>query len=508
MTSYLFTPDPINSFHSIAEKRDMTFLEILIISFNLTTLLVLSKRLRLNMALINIGLIIILFLLDQHRWQMVPSHAFAGLMILLMLLTKKKVRKRSSLIFNRVFLFFIWSVTSIIPYAFPLFDLPAPSGKHQVGTSEWTLTDASRKEIYSSVSDMPRRFNVKVWYPALVKPGSEYNRNTYMPHAKAAARAFGKHSGLPGFLLSHLRLIKTNAFVDAPPVINQSSLPVIIFSHGHAFYASSRQNTSLMEELASHGYFVIALNHTYEAMVTVFGDSNETIPLDTELIREIQKSVVKGTKRDSVIEAIVHARDSLQVKTACGQLRNYNGLFVRSVDIWTDDVAYIINKMLENPPDSRFRGRLDKNRIGIAGMSLGGANAAHSISKIPLIKAGINLDGFLYGDTFSTGISKPFTFMYSDQNNGMNRFMYQRMTGDTYIMHIAGTAHTNFSEFSFFSRIGSSNQIDPYDCHQIISSYCLAFFNKYLLNQHHIDLESIMAAYEDVYLEKLSHKAQ
>ena len=58
--------------------------------------------------------------------------------------------------------------------------------------------------------------------------------------------------------------VRTNARRNARPLEGLGGYPAIVFSPGygvpHALY------TSLFEDLASHGFVVIALDHTYETM--------------------------------------------------------------------------------------------------------------------------------------------------------------------------------------------------------------------------------------------------
>ena len=480
----------------------MTFLEILILSFNISALLTRKRTLKIFLALANLAPIAIQLLLDLYRWQMLPSYVFAGMHLIVLVLTSPGTGNKRKWILLRVFFVICWTLVSAIPYLFPLFELPDTTGKYSVGTREWILKDTSRFEIYTSLPDDTRKFTAKIWYPGTPTPKGDFKRNPYMPNASTESKAFANLTGLPEFFLTHLRLIKTHSFVGSPLTDRLSVFPVILFSHGHAFYASARQNTSLMEELASHGFVVIALNHPYESLATVFPEMNEMALLDTALIHEIRGSVTRGPTRDSLV-AIISKADAITAKMAHEELLKCNGLLARSVDIWQKDVAYVVSHVLENPPDAEFVGRLDTNNIGIVGMSLGGANAAVSCSESPQIKAGINMDGFVYGDAYTEGIAQPFTFMYSQRNIEMNRFLYRRMSGDTYVMNIQGTEHTDFSEFSFFSNIGSPNRISPEKCHAIINNYCLLFFNKYLRNRNAIQLGSLNEKFDEIEIKKI-----
>src|SRR5262249_52488610 len=64
--------------------------------------------------------------------------------------------------------------------------------------------------------------------------------------------------------------IKTHSFLNAPLSSSRKLYPVIFFSHG--LMGLRGQNTVQMEELASRGYIVVALDHTYDAAFTILAD--------------------------------------------------------------------------------------------------------------------------------------------------------------------------------------------------------------------------------------------
>jgi hypothetical protein len=136
--------------------------------------------------------------------------------------------------------------------------LPAPTGHHRVGRASFELVDPDRVEIYSSNPQDRRELVVWTWYPAA--PGPDAERAAYLPEPWAPA---GQLLGLDAAgLLSH-------AVADAPLADEQSSYPVLVQSQS-GFPPLLLAATA--EELASHGYVVVGVNHTYEPAVTVFAD--------------------------------------------------------------------------------------------------------------------------------------------------------------------------------------------------------------------------------------------
>ncbi|EOZ99234.1 Carboxylic ester hydrolase [Indibacter alkaliphilus LW1] len=62
--------------------------------------------------------------------------------------------------------------------------------------------------------------------------------------------------------------VDTNTFVS--PEIQNKKFPVLIFSHG--LYSEAFGYYALMEEIVSHGFIVLNINHTYESSGSLFPD--------------------------------------------------------------------------------------------------------------------------------------------------------------------------------------------------------------------------------------------
>lgn len=97
-----------------------------------------------------------------------------------------------------------------------------------------------------------------VWYPAAPSPTAE--RATYLPKAWAPA---GQLLGLDAAGL------RSHAVEGAAVAEEQSSYPVLVLS---PIGFPPLLLAAIAEELASHGYVVVGVNHTYESAVTVFAD--------------------------------------------------------------------------------------------------------------------------------------------------------------------------------------------------------------------------------------------
>jgi hypothetical protein len=122
--------------------------------------------------------------------------------------------------------------------------MPTSTGDYPVGRTIYEWTDSTRPERYSDDPDAKRELSVWVWYPTA--PSADAQPDAYLP-------------GLLGDVVSQqfgitMSQIQAYAFDDAPLADNESSYPVLIFSHGNGVILGAY--SVLLEEIASHGYMV------------------------------------------------------------------------------------------------------------------------------------------------------------------------------------------------------------------------------------------------------------
>ena len=146
------------------------------------------------------------------------------------------------------------------PTAATRLTLPTPTGRLRTGTVTLHLVDPSRPDPW--VPSVPaRELMVQLWYPARTVDGGR--RAPYM--TPPMARAYEKLQGLP-----RLNWPGTAAYLDAPVRPREGGWPVVLYSHslgGQRF-----ETTSLVEDLASHGYVVVTIDHVHDAGVVVLPD--------------------------------------------------------------------------------------------------------------------------------------------------------------------------------------------------------------------------------------------
>src|SRR6185437_11309211 len=135
---------------------------------------------------------------------------------------------------------------------------PSPTGPNRVGTRVVRLVDATRDDPFLE-NGSKRELMVRFWYPAssqlqACKP-AEYT-------SPAVWSYFSQLTRLP------LPAVTTNSCMDAP--ITNGAHPVVVFTHGYT--GTFTDYTFIFEDLASRGYVVASVDHTYEATAVAFPD--------------------------------------------------------------------------------------------------------------------------------------------------------------------------------------------------------------------------------------------
>ncbi len=144
--------------------------------------------------------------------------------------------------------------SAIVATVLPVFTLPAPTGEHPVGTVILHLVDAARTETLSDRAVAPRELMIQIWYPA----------------AHAGTRLIYRPADETEFKKRHLSLVRTHAAPGVPVAAAQMQYPVVIFAP--SWTGRRDQNTVQVEELASHGFVVVGIDHPYSTALTVFPD--------------------------------------------------------------------------------------------------------------------------------------------------------------------------------------------------------------------------------------------
>ncbi|HEX4700758.1 MAG TPA: hydrolase, partial [Pseudonocardiaceae bacterium] len=138
---------------------------------------------------------------------------------------------------------------------------PAPTGRHAIGTVSLHLVQAGRPDPW--VPGRTRELMVSLWYPARDVAG-----RPAAPYMEAGAWAsLELNRGIPaGSVVVPQTVGHDGAPVDRRP----GGLPVILYSPPST--GDRSVNTALVQDLASHGYLVVTVDHTYSDDEVEFPD--------------------------------------------------------------------------------------------------------------------------------------------------------------------------------------------------------------------------------------------
>ena len=438
----------------------MRFLEVIVVLLSVALVMNLSisksRRKGTNSLLLMVILITLLHLLiEGYRWQMVPSYLLLGLFTL--------IRNRESQKTATVVISIIWTFSIILPATVPVVKLPKPTGPFKVGTAIFHWTDTTRTEWFTEEPGDLRKMMIQLWYPA--NNNSQNKASPYIDHIDLRAQAIGDRVGLPSFMLDHLNLVKTHSFIEASPIESKELFPLIIFSHGLG--GMRNQNTVLMEELASTGYAVAAMDHPYDANMTIFPPNSEA---SAERIADYRSAIPEGTA------------DSIWLK-----IRN------RQLDTRIADVLFILQQL--ETVDTPLLSRINFQQIGIAGHSFGGATAVLSAMQDHRFKAVVALDGWFVPFAIPDADAKmdvPFLYLgqmsWKSWNEKRHRhyldLILSQSGENAYHLSIEGSKHYDYADMPLFSPImrllGLVGFPDGREMVDIVNRNTLQFFDQFI----------------------------
>ncbi len=260
---------------------------------------------------------------------------------------------------------------------------------------------------------------VSLWYPATPSDGRTAR---YMTPAESELQLTSR--GITGVPPDALSTVRTNAVTDATPAGRQRGLPLVVLSPG---FTSSRSTlTALAEDLASHGYVVAGIDHTYESFGTAFPDGRVT----TCLARQARR---RGTGPPE--------------KVAAGRAA---------------DVCFVLGELTGAHRAWPGAALIDPSRIAMAGHSAGGAAAIAAMLADSRIRAGIDMDGATHAPIPDDGLSRPFLFLgkqssYAPGTPGKKSAVitwerdWKLLTGWKRWLLVAGAVHASFTDLALLA---------------------------------------------------------
>ena len=196
--------------------RPFEILTIATLILSLIALLIIRKKTRWFVFIPGFLIVVVLcqLVFEGSRWQMIPTYILTFIVWLIslikILITKKEQSERQSF-FKRllkvsgIIIIILLLIISIIPpLAIPMFKIPHPSGKFEVGSSILFFRDSTRLDLFSTKKNRYREFSVRAWYPA--SHGKTEKGLPYMQTDEAGYLATQLNS--PSFMLNHFKLSK------------------------------------------------------------------------------------------------------------------------------------------------------------------------------------------------------------------------------------------------------------------------------------------------------------
>ena len=452
------------------------------------------RRLESTYVLLFLGVLMALHLFfEGWRWQMIPGYVLV--IFLAWRIRKIDLSKPVRFSFLRGVGFFGSSlmvvVAWVLPMALPVFSLPEPKGQYSVGT-EMIQIETERDESITQDPNDRRELMLKVWYPSETDVSSLKGENYA---ADASRSGFAMKYGLPAGALNYLDRVRTHAFSEIP--IAEGSFPVLIFSHGygsraHGYYA-------LLTEIASQGYIIINMNHTYESLGVTFPDGREKY-FDYNFQGQLAAETM------TVIQPLIDAfKNGLSYDERHPIVRKASlDYFEGSIeDRWAEDMIVTIDLLEKWNNEGWLKDKLDLDKIGVFGHSVGGGSAGKVALKDNRVKAAANLDGIQWGKKIDTTYSIPYLYISADwpaEHEDINSHVYKYKSTDYfYETKLLKSGHPNFMDIPFLIPVRSlagTGEIDPYQGIEIVTSLTTSFFDRHLKNEQKTNLQSVGNQYE------------
>ncbi|BCN30796.1 alpha/beta hydrolase family protein [Anaeromicropila herbilytica] len=310
-----------------------------------------------------------------------------------------------------------------------------PTGKYEVGTVSYTLTDSNRLEAFLDNKDN-RKVTIQFWYPK---------------------NANGKY-------------------------------PLTIFSHGAFGYRGSNRSTYV--ELASNGYVVCSIDHTYQAFVTKQTDG---------------KSVFAN--KQFINDSMAVSNDKYDEKKTYELSHEWLKLRIDDVNFVLDD---ILNKTKKSDSDMVYH-LINVDKIGLFGHSLGGATAAEVARERTDIDAVIVIDGTMLGEGIGYKNGKeilnkipypvPILNIYNEEHyksalkhaDSYANMVAAKNATDARNIVFKGAGHLNFTDLPiaspFLASLLGTGNINSRYCIQTMNQVVLKYFNYYLKDDKELELQ-------------------
>jgi dienelactone hydrolase len=361
--------------------------------------------------------------------------------------------------------------------------LPDPTGPRRVGTVALHLVDVSRRDPWVPAHPF-RELMAQIWYPAVRVYGS--GRARYIPALAGrsldtqTAQALG--TSVPTGTFHGL---STHSHRDTPVArTGGAGWPVVVFSPGDGMDRSSL--TGLAEDLASHGFVVVGIDHTHDAGQVEFPGGRVELAQPIPPASADQETLVRTADARFVLDQITRLNDGA-------------------------------NPDVDRRRLPSFRDTLDLARVGMFGHSHGGETTAEAMLQDGRFVAGADLDGGVSDRVASAGLDRPFMVISGNSAAGHPKTeenlttLWPHLAGWNRWLRLRGSGHLSFTDFETFApeletppatRQTLFGTLDPQRAVMIVRTYLLAFLTEHLDHRNERLLDAPSRRYPEMIFER------
>lgn len=358
--------------------------------------------------------------------------------------------------------------------------LPRPTGFYNVGVSTHFLKDIAGHHN----NEKRRPLLVRIYYPS-VKIQKEYP--PYLSDTMHLYKEKIVHTyNVSPEDLAYLDGIRDWAMPDASIDAENSPWPVLFFSPG--FCMAAQLYSSLIEEMASHGYVVVAINHTDACWPVMFPDGSSPVILP-------ELANIFSNKERSCLQT-----------------------FDMTQETWIKDVEFVLS-WLKNQPLTKS---LDLSCMGIFGHSFGGSTAIEAARQYEAFRAVVNLDGLLFGPNWDKPLETPSLFVVAEKHltheealkSGLtieqfdslasrcSKKIFDQLKDNSFYVTVKNADHATFVDSKLIKSPLHKNGSNPLRGIEITRALLVDFFDHYLRNKKMIVLKEQNTGFPDILIKQ------
>lgn len=424
--------------------------------------------------------------LEGFRWQLIPAYLLAVAIgpVWAVRLVRATDPPRWGRVAGAVAGAAVFAVSVTVPVLVPVFRFPEPGGPYAIGTVTYHWRDAGRREIFDPDPAARRELMAQIWYPA--EPGNTSPAEPYVPDADALAPVAGRLLGIPGFVFGYWDTVPTHATRMPPVSAARGTYPVLVYASGLNGFRQA--NLFQIEQLVSRGFVVVGLDQPYTSAATVFPDGR-TVP---------------GLPKDRLAAVIQQSITPTVPAPTFGDAELPGGL----LPYLARDIGFALDRLTRlntADPHGLLTGRLDLDRAGAFGVSLGAMTVGQACHIDPRLRACLMMDAAMPAEVVRDGLDQPAMWLTRDADSILRErsssggwpdheiretITTQRETfarspaGAGYHIEIPGMYHIDYTDAPRWTplarMLGLAGPIAPGRGHEILAAYTIAFFERHL----------------------------